>query len=784
MKKTVLWTIFISALGFAQQLVVKTNEGMTSHPAITTAITASFINNTVTAASSEETVRLIVELRSPSRIEQRMNKRTFSKSSSIQAKQEILTVVDGSVIEKEFENVFSGFVLTTKRENLEKIASLPGVKNVYPDVIVLSTPVSVNATTLFVPQSTQSVASGNGIRIGVIDTGIDYNHEAFGGGFGDNFIITGGYDFVNNDPDPMDDNGHGTHVAGIIGGHSSTINGLAYNAKIFAYKALDKNGSGSASTVIAAIERAIDDGVQVLNLSLGSPGGNAADPLTQSVNRAVQAGIVVVVAAGNTGGFGTINSPGIAKNALTVGASDAKAIASFSAKGPVTEEYQIKPDVIAQGVGVLSAKSGGGYVQMSGTSMATPFVTAIAAGLKELHPDWSALQIKDAIISNSTDLRLSVFSQGHGKIDEQILDSDIFASPAQISFGFNPPAQSIWTQKETVRIFNKTGSKKSYQLISATTNPALQFRFIPLSVEIGSMQDSEIEIELAANNVILANNNEFENGYTGKILAVCETDTLVIPYAFFKGTVMQIRFNEIPWQIMVHDQKDFSKMVSPKANYLSLIVNEGTYDIAALFFGSRYVIKENIAVSGHSDVAISSGDATLPVSFQPIDERGENLNMGSLNGTYSNLEVLVHRTTGFAIISMGGGKANSYFNRNKYFSVLSDKYAFGFSLNIQPSNLSSYTFDYSIDSGITASRSITYSREELKHLDVQFRIDTTVQRIFPITWTSYIGKANSVSVTFYDGTSQPLTYPFIQRTIYTQRSGVFPIFHQREAFRY
>ena len=71
------------------------------------------------------------------------------------------------------------------------------------------------------------------------------------------------------------------------------------------------------------------------------------------------------------------------------------------------------------------------------------------------------------------------------------------------------------------------------------------------------MKDSEIEIELIADNLILANNNEFEKGYTGTILAVSATDTLVIPYAFFKGTVMQISFNEIPWQIMVHDQKNF-----------------------------------------------------------------------------------------------------------------------------------------------------------------------------------------------------------------------------------
>ncbi len=785
MKTFLTYFIVFSIAAFSQQLVVKTNEGMKSIPSVSSAIMVSLINNKIEAMESQnEQVTIIVELTAPSRIEQKIKGRLFSKTASIQTKQQVLSVTSAEDVEKEFENVFNGFTLKTTRENIGKIGTLSGVKNVYLDAAVQSAPYVAISTSPVIPKVSTAAATGKGIRIGIIDTGIDYNHEAFGGGFGNNFTVAGGYDFVNNDSDPMDDNGHGTHVAGIIGGHSSTISGLAVNAKFFAYKALDQNGSGTISTVIAAIERAIVDSVQVINLSLGTPSNGSEDPLSIAVNHAVEAGIVVVVAAGNTGDYGTINSPGIARLALTVGATDVNSIAAFSAKGPVTDQYQIKPDVVAPGVGILSAKSGGGYVQMSGTSMATPFVTAIAAALKELHPNWSTLQIKDAIISNAVDLRLSLFSQGHGKIDESVLSSKVFTSPAQISFGFNPPSENTWSRKETIQIFNRSLATKKYQFLSTTTNPALQFRFDPQSIEIAPEQSSSVQIELVANNLFLSNNSEFANGYTGSVLAVSETDTVKIPFAFFKGTVLQVRFSEIPWQVMIHNQKNFSKVLVPKTNQISLVVKDGTYDVVASFYGSRYVIKENIPVVGKVDVTIASEEARFPANFQTMNERGEQLNVGSISGTYSYVEGLVHRATGFVIVGLGGGKMNALINGDKYFSSFSDKYSYGYSLNVQPNNLSSYTYDFVIDSGITGAKTICFRPEELKQIDVRYQLESNVQRVFPITWTSYMGKTNAVSVTFYDGNTQPLVFPFIQKTFYTQRTIPFPIYHQREAFRY
>ncbi|MEI7907310.1 MAG: S8 family serine peptidase, partial [Bacteroidota bacterium] len=521
MKNIILSIVVLCTIGAAQQLIVKTNGEIKKIASNTSGISVSSVdNNIITSESQNDNIRLIVELKAPSRAEQKINGRVFSKTTADMTKQQLVLADAETKVNREFENIFSGFAVTTKRQNIQAIASLPGVKSVYPDAVVNAVPYSVGSASQDIPKNPASAATGKQVRIGIIDTGIDYNHEAFGKGFGSGFAVTGGYDFVNNDPDPMDDNGHGTHVAGIIGGNSATITGAAKDAILFAYKVLDQSGSGSSSSVIAAIEQAMRDSIQVLNLSLGTPSGSADDPLTSAVNRAVQSGMIVVVAAGNTGEYSTINSPGTAEFALTVGATDANAIASFSSKGPETENYRIKPDIVAPGVNILSAKKGGGYVQMSGTSMATPYVTAIAAGMRELHPEWSAIQIRDAIVSNSTDIGNSLFSQGHGKVSERVLLSSVFSSPAQLSFGFNPPAEASWKQLRSVTLYNKSSEPRTYRLISSSTNPALQFRFVPQQVEIVPQGSAEIAVELETNNLFLSNNSAFENGYSGKLLAV------------------------------------------------------------------------------------------------------------------------------------------------------------------------------------------------------------------------------------------------------------------------
>ncbi len=289
-----------------------------------------------------------------------------------------------------------------------------------------------------------NATKGNGITVAVIDTGIYYNHAALGGGFGPTKRVIGGWDFVNNDSNPVDDMGHGTHCAGIIGANG-TIFGMAPEVKFYAVKVLNSGGSGSMSDVAAGIEWALDpngdsdtsDHADVLSLSLGSSEGSPYDVASLAVEAAVDAGAVVCVAAGNDGPyFGTVASPGLAHDAITVGAVDSTGtIASFSSKGTTPYTY-LKPELCAPGVNIYSTYFTGGYKSMSGTSMSTPHVAGAAALLIQVHPDWSPSKIKSALISGCREMNNSIWYSGAGQIwVPWASDSKAFSSPEVVSYG-------------------------------------------------------------------------------------------------------------------------------------------------------------------------------------------------------------------------------------------------------------------------------------------------------------------------------------------------------------
>jgi len=330
----------------------------------------------------------------------------------------------------------------------------------------------------FSPAQISDIDNDNNIEIAVPSAGIGlYDFLVYeqkrqpSGGTENNFIetteckIIEGYDFVNDDENPMDDNGHGTHCAGIAAGSGKGgLKGIAYDAKLYAYKVLDYSGSGYMSTLILGIERAVDpnndtnfdDKVDVISISLGG-GGNPDDAASQAVDTAVDDGVVVVIAAGNEGPSSqTIGSPGTARKAITVGATykkdygymewyrrdvlyctdnDAKkdSIVCWSSRGPVvwtnaSGTFTInKPDIVAPGAVICSSQYDSAWndrkcfddkhVQISGTSMATPHVAGAAALLKQKNPGWSPEEIKTALKNTAKDLGYDINTQGAGRID-------------------------------------------------------------------------------------------------------------------------------------------------------------------------------------------------------------------------------------------------------------------------------------------------------------------------------------------------------------------------------
>jgi subtilisin family serine protease len=282
--------------------------------------------------------------------------------------------------------------------------------------------------------------NGSGIKIAILDTGIDTSHPDFHFPNGTSKVKVN----VNFGSDGTTDdlNGHGTHVASIAAGTGAASNGkftgVAPGAILWNVKVLNKAGEGLTSWVISGIQYAAlgpdnrsktGDEADILSLSLGSfDNTEGDDPLSLAVDNAVMAGAVVVVSAGNEGtGYHTVGTPGCSKMAITVGASDKSDIlAGFSSWGP-SADLRIKPDVLAPGVSIIAARASKGsiqpipensyYAQLSGTSMAAPHVSGVVALIKQAHPNWDPLTIKNALISTGRDLKYNVYQQGGGRVN-------------------------------------------------------------------------------------------------------------------------------------------------------------------------------------------------------------------------------------------------------------------------------------------------------------------------------------------------------------------------------
>lgn len=235
--------------------------------------------------------------------------------------------------------------------------------------------------------------TGSGVKVAILDTGIDTDHPELK----DSYL--GGYDYVNNDPYPEDDHGHGTHVSGIItsNGNDANSKGVAPGAGIYMYKVCNAAGNCYEDDMMAAMEAVVQVGAKVMSISIG--GGSYttencdSDPLAAKVNLAVSQGITAVIAAGNDGKG--VSSPGCASGAIAIGAVDSSNnVVYFSGRGPAL-------DIVAPGYNIYSTLIGG-YGRMSGTSMATPHVSGVVALLLETKPTLTTNEIKTALYSTAS----------------------------------------------------------------------------------------------------------------------------------------------------------------------------------------------------------------------------------------------------------------------------------------------------------------------------------------------------------------------------------------------
>lgn len=498
--------------------------------------------------------------------------------------------------------------------------------------------------------------TGKGITVGVIDTGVDYTHPDLRRNY------AGGRDLVDNDSDPMETKTlgratvHGTHVAGIIAANGK-LKGVAPEAKILAYRALGPGGGGTTENVLAAIEQAIKDKVDIMNLSLGNDINGPDLPISLALNRAVERGIVAIAASGNSGpNIWTVGSPGTASKAISVGASTptlevphiliegirdkikiqplagssnwaidrslpivdgglgtkeelkdvmgkivlikrgtltftekannareagAKAViiynnlsggfmgnleapndipvgsvtkkegellksktntlakiyvteekdllADFSSRGPVTDTWEVKPDIVAPGVAINSTIPGG-YLSLQGTSMAAPHVAGACALIKQAHPEWSPDQIKAALMNTAKPLVKNgkpyrTYEQGAGRIQvNEAVKATSLVSPSSLRFGKYESEGD--THKAFLHVENKSEKPVRYTFDIPKREDGLEWHF-PLAFTLQPGESRDAKLELKVNPVELK--GKIHDGY---LTIQAGSNSIQIPYIY------------------------------------------------------------------------------------------------------------------------------------------------------------------------------------------------------------------------------------------------------------
>jgi minor extracellular serine protease Vpr len=355
-----------------------------------------------------------------------------------------------SAVRRRYSVVLNALAVVLPTRGLERLRGLKGVARVYPTAAygaaLAQSPAAIKAPILW---GADLATSGRGVKIAILDDGIDQRHPFFNpaglqppSGFPKgNTSYTSGKVIVarafparstrwRNARLPFDSvfSQHGTHVAGIAAGDHGTratggrgtVSGVAPQAYIGNYKVLtvptaEYGLNGNSPEIAAAIEAAVRDGMDVINLSLGQPEVEPSrDIVARALDGAADAGVVPVVAAGNDFyeyGRGSVSSPATSAKAITVGAVEvarsAPTIADFSSSGPTPLSWRLKPDVTAPGVNILSSVPPTGFTPFSGTSMAAPHAAGAAALLRQRHPTWTVAQVKSALVQTGTPVRAS-----------------------------------------------------------------------------------------------------------------------------------------------------------------------------------------------------------------------------------------------------------------------------------------------------------------------------------------------------------------------------------------
>ncbi|MEV1158038.1 S8 family serine peptidase [Micromonospora chokoriensis] len=307
------------------------------------------------------------------------------------------------------------------------------------------------------PAAHQAGFTGQGVRVAVLDTGIDADHPDLAGRVAESHNFTEA-------TDAGDTVGHGTHVASIIAGSGAAsggkYRGVAPDATLLNGKVCEDFGCPDSAILAGMQWAAVDQNADVINMSLGGTDTPDVDPLEAAVESlTAQTGALFVISSGNDGTDGSVSSPSTADAALSVGAVDRDdALADFSSRGPRVGDGGLKPDLTAPGVDIVAARGegtllgdpvGDSYVTISGTSMAAPHVTGAVALIAQQHSGWAAAQLKATLMASAKPHpEQTSFQQGAGRVDvARAITQRVVSDPVSVGFG-----QPAWPHDDDVPV--------------------------------------------------------------------------------------------------------------------------------------------------------------------------------------------------------------------------------------------------------------------------------------------------------------------------------------------
>ena len=562
-------------------------------------------------------------------------------------KEDLARLSKRAAIRQTYRHTFSGASARVSRKSLAEIAALPYVKAIHTDHKVHAL-LDQSVPHIGAPQVwDQHNDRGQGVVVAVIDSGIDYTHPAFGGGFGPGHKVAGGWDFANNDPDPMDELGHGTHVAGIIAGDAEPVIGVAPAATLLAYKVLGLDATGYDSHLLAAVERCIDpngdgntsDHADVVNISLGRR-VVGADLLVQAIERGTAAGIVFCIAAGNDGDTFTIHTPAVAESAITVGATDIQdTVASFSSRGPMPGTWAMKPEIAAPGVQINSADLKGLITPRNGTSGAAPHVAGVAALILELHPDWTPADVKAAIVSTGKPIlagtttlkpKMRAVAAGGGRLDAlAAVEAVVLPSPSTITFGV---AGGTLTRK--LQLANRGESALTLTLTAANVPTGATLTIEPANVTIDGKTTAEVTLTLTTTEGLTPTDDGL--ALSGFIEIAGAPTPVHVPWLAMSGNQIAVNWLSSGLSdvyIVTANTTVSSKDEKPRT--VTAVVPTGAVDVVVITrppagTRPRIIVREQQVVTGFTYLTVRPEEASLEIDVAGVDERG--MPLSSLGG--------------------------------------------------------------------------------------------------------------------------------------------------------